>query len=58
MAGAIAGAYFFKHFGFPSFFAPVAILVSVLLCDVLRIRAKRYYNRTASAVKRRIGQQP
>ncbi|MBT2560659.1 DUF1275 domain-containing protein [Pedobacter sp. ISL-68] len=55
MAGAIAGAYLFKHFGFPSFFAPVAILVFVLLYDVFRIRAKRYYNRTAGAVKRRIG---
>jgi len=58
MVGAITGAYLFKHFGFPSFFAPVAILVSVLLYDVFRIRAKRYYNRTASAVKRRIGPHP
>jgi uncharacterized membrane protein YoaK (UPF0700 family) len=54
MFGAVAGAYLFQYFGFHSFFAPVMLLVSVLLYDVYRIRAKRYYHRTAVELKKRI----
>jgi uncharacterized membrane protein YoaK (UPF0700 family) len=54
MFGAVAGAYLFKQFHFTSFFAPIVLLISVLVYDVFRIRAKRYYNRTAIAVRKKI----
>jgi uncharacterized membrane protein YoaK (UPF0700 family) len=54
MLGAIAGAYLFKQFQFTSFYAPIVLLILVLVYDVFRIRAKRYYNRTAIAVRKKI----
>lgn len=54
MAGAIFGAYFFYHIGFHSFFVPVTILFFALLYDMFRIKAKRYYQTTANAVKKTI----
>lgn len=51
MTGAVAGAYFFNHFSFKSFFAPIGILVYALLYDIFRIKAKQFYRKTASAVK-------
>jgi uncharacterized membrane protein YoaK (UPF0700 family) len=54
MAGAVFGAYLFHRFGFSSFFAPIAILVFVLVYDMIRIKAKKYYRTGVSAVKRTI----
>lgn len=51
MTGAVAGAYFFNLFSFKSFFAPIGILVYALLYDIFRIKAKRFYRKTASTVK-------
>ncbi len=53
MLGAVAGAYLFKHFQFSSFFAPIALLASVLLYDVFRINARRYYHKTAIALRKK-----
>jgi uncharacterized membrane protein YoaK (UPF0700 family) len=51
MTGAITGAILFKHFGFNSFLAPIGILIYSLFYDVFRITAKRYFQKTANAVK-------
>ena len=53
MTGAVVGAYFFHHVGFKSFFAPIMILIYTLLYDVFRINAKRFYQKTANAMKKR-----
>lgn len=58
MFGAVAGAYLFKQFQFTSFFAPVGLLISVLVYDVFRIRAKRYYHKAAIAVRKKIKRTP
>ncbi|MGF7082138.1 YoaK family protein [Mucilaginibacter sp. UYCu711] len=55
MTGAVFGAYLFHRFGFPSFYAPVLILLFALVYDLLRIKAKRYYRTGVNAVKRTIG---
>ncbi|QNK61016.1 DUF1275 domain-containing protein [Pedobacter sp. PAMC26386] len=52
MTGAIAGAYFYTHFGFKAFFVPIGILIYALLYDIFRIKAMRYYQKTTIAVKR------
>ncbi|MGY0036482.1 YoaK family protein [Pedobacter sp. NJ-S-72] len=53
MTGAIVGAYFFHHFRFKAFYGPIGILIYALLYDIFfRIKAKRYYQKTAIAVKR------
>lgn len=54
MAGAVLGAYLFQGFGFPSFFAPITILLFALVYDLLRIKAKKYYRTGVNAVKRTI----
>lgn len=51
MTGAVAGAYLFHHVGFKAFFAPIGILIYALLYDIFRIKAKRYYKKTANALK-------
>lgn len=51
ITGAISGAYLFNHFGFNSFFVPIAVLCYALLYDIFRIKAKRFYQKTAIAVK-------
>ncbi|ALL07067.1 hypothetical protein AQ505_17195 [Pedobacter sp. PACM 27299] len=51
MTGAVVGAYLFHHFGFKSFFAPISILIYALFYDIFRIKAKRYYQKTANAMK-------
>lgn len=43
MVGALAGAYLFQYYKFLSFWAPVAILIFVLLGDIFRIRIQHYY---------------
>lgn len=43
MAGALTGAYLFHYFSFHSFFLPVAVLISVLIGDIFRIRIQHYY---------------
>jgi len=51
MTGAVVGAYIFNHIGFKSFFAPISILIYALFYDIFRVKAKRYYHQTASAIK-------
>jgi len=51
MAGALAGAYLFRFYGFYAFFFPVAILCYTLLYDIFRIRVKRYYRRLQNPFK-------
>ncbi|RKR82955.1 uncharacterized membrane protein YoaK (UPF0700 family) [Mucilaginibacter gracilis] len=57
LAGAVAGAYLFHRFQFPSFFVPIAILLFALVYDLLRIKVKRYYRTGVNAVKRTIRHQ-
>ncbi|MFF5380863.1 YoaK family protein [Pedobacter suwonensis] len=52
MAGAVAGAILFEHFGFNAFYAPIGILIYALLYDIFRIKAKRYYRKRVNAGKR------
>jgi uncharacterized membrane protein YoaK (UPF0700 family) len=50
MAGALSGASLFRYDRFNSFFAPVTILLYVLLYDIFRIR----FRRMVRAVRRRL----
>lgn len=43
MIGALTGAYTFGFVGFNAFYAPVAVLVYVLLYDISRIKIKYFY---------------
>jgi uncharacterized membrane protein YoaK (UPF0700 family) len=52
MAGALAGAYLFRFYGFYAFFLPVAILCYTLLYDIFRIRVKRYYRQLQNPFKK------
>ena len=44
MSGALAGAYLFRLVNFYAFLVPVAILLSALFYDMLRLRIKRFYH--------------
>lgn len=50
MAGALSGAYLFRKAGFHAFFVPAGILLYALLYDLLRIRAKRFYQRYTNQI--------
>ena len=52
LSGAVSGAYLFKQIGFRSFYIPIVILTLVLLYDVFRIGAKRYYRINLKAFKK------
>jgi uncharacterized membrane protein YoaK (UPF0700 family) len=52
MAGALAGAYLFRFYGFYAFFLPAVILCYTLLYDIFRIRVKRYYRQLQSPFKK------
>jgi uncharacterized membrane protein YoaK (UPF0700 family) len=54
MGGAVMGAYLFHRVGFPSFFAPVLILLFALVYDLLRLKARKYYRAGLHIVKRTI----
>ncbi|WP_259067366.1 YoaK family protein [Mucilaginibacter sp. X4EP1] len=43
MCGALAGAYLFRYFSFSAFFVPSSILLFTLICDVFRIKVRRYF---------------
>ncbi len=51
ITGALLGAYVFRSFQYYSFFAPAAILIYALLCDVFRVNAKRYYRKIGNTIK-------
>lgn len=54
MTGAIAGAYFFNHFGFMSFLVPIGILIYALLYDIFRIKVRRFYHKATNALKKTV----
>jgi uncharacterized membrane protein YoaK (UPF0700 family) len=54
MAGAVGGAYLFRHLSFYCFFAPVVILAFALIYDILRIKTKQYFRSGMNTVKKMI----
>ncbi|MES2265135.1 MAG: YoaK family protein [Bacteroidota bacterium] len=44
--GALAGAWFFRHWHYHAFLFPSFVLLFTLTYDIFRIRAKRFYGRT------------